>query len=158
MATFVVPFKLSGKTRLGNPEIAWAMFLDVRSACEQVGDVLVCDAPVGQSEALAAALAPLEGPVTIVNADLPCVTPYELQELADSAPALVAARDGTTNALALADAQDFRPLYGPGSAARFGLKQLDLPGLREDVDTWDDLMRLAPHVGQNTRSALLVHV
>src|SRR5206468_1502533 len=39
MSTFVVPFKLSGKTRLGNPEIAWAMFLDVRSACEQRGEV-----------------------------------------------------------------------------------------------------------------------
>ena len=158
MQTFVIPFKLSGKTRLGNPEIAWAMFLDVRSVCEQVGEVIVCDAPVGQGEAVAATLAPLDGPVAIVNADLPCVTPYELEELFASAPALVAAADGTTNALALADAQDFRPLYGAGSAERFGLKQLELTGLSEDVDTWEDLKRLAPFVGPNTRSALLVHV
>jgi 2-phospho-L-lactate guanylyltransferase (CobY/MobA/RfbA family) len=156
MALFVVPFNPGGKTRLGDPEVALAMFLDVRAACEQVGEVRICDAPGGQGPALAALLATLEGPVAIVNSDVPCVTPFELQELIDSAPALVAASDGTTNALALEDARDFRPLYGPGSAERFGLKQLDLPGLREDVDTLDDLMRLAPHVGSNTRSASLV--
>jgi 2-phospho-L-lactate guanylyltransferase (CobY/MobA/RfbA family) len=156
MALFVIPFKLDGKTRLGDPELAWAMFVDVRAACEQVGEVRICDAPGGQGPAVAAALAAIEGPVAVVNADVPCVTPYELEELAAAAPALVAARDGTTNALALEDARDFRPLYGPGSAARFGLKQLDLPGLREDVDTWDDLTRLARHVGPNTRSALQV--
>jgi 2-phospho-L-lactate guanylyltransferase (CobY/MobA/RfbA family) len=157
MATFVVPFKPAGKTRLGDPELAWSMFLDVRSACEQVGEVLVCDAPGGQNEAVAALLARLQGPVAIVNSDVPCATPFELQELIDSTPALVAALDGTTNALALGDAGDFRPLYGPGSAERFGLKHLDLPGLIEDVDTLDDLRRLAPHVGRNTRSALQVY-
>ena len=133
------------------------MFLDVRSACEQVGEVLICDAPGGQGAALAALLARLVGPLAIVNSDVPCVTPIELQELIDSAPALVAALDGTTNALALEDAGDFRPLYGPGSAERFGLRQLDLPGLIEDVDTLEDLRRLAPYVGQNTRSALQVY-
>jgi 2-phospho-L-lactate guanylyltransferase (CobY/MobA/RfbA family) len=156
MALFVVPFRYDGKTRLGDPEIALAMFMDVRAACEQVGDVIVCDAPGGQGAAVAATLAGLEGPVAIVNADLPCVTPYELIELVGSAPALVAARDGTTNALALADAGDFRPLYGPGSAERFGLRRLDLRGLRDDVDTREDLLRLAAHVGPNTRSAMLV--
>ena len=80
-----------------------------------------------------------------------------MRELVDSAPALVAARDGTTNALALEDARDFRPLYGPESAARFGLRRLELPGLSEDVDRWDDLMRLAARVGPNTRRALRVH-
>jgi 2-phospho-L-lactate guanylyltransferase (CobY/MobA/RfbA family) len=158
MALFVIPFKLDGKTRLGDPELAWAMFLDVRAACEQVGKVRICDAPGGQGPAVAAALAAIEGPVAVVNADLPCVTAYELEALLAAAPALVAARDGTTNALSLEDARDFRPLYGPGSAKRFGLKQLDLAGLREDVDTWDDLTRLAPHVGPNTRSALQVRV
>jgi len=44
----------------------------------------------------------------------------------------------------------------PGSAKRFGLERLDLRGLREDVDTREDLLRLAPFVGPNTRSALLV--
>jgi len=156
MALFVVPFRLDGKTRLGDPELALAMFTDVRAACEQVGDVIVCDAPGGQGPAIAATLAGLEGPVTIVNADLPCVTPHELIELADAAPALVPARDGTTNALALSDARDFEPLYGPGSAARFGLRALALRGLREDVDTPEDLLRLAPYVGPSTRSAMMV--
>ena len=132
------------------------MFMDVRAACEQVGDVIVCDAPGGQGPALAATLQRLDGTVTIVNADLPCVTPYELIELAGAAPALVPARDGTTNALALSSARDFQPLYGPGSADRFGLRRLDLRGLREDVDTREDLLRLAPYVGSNTRSAMLV--
>ena len=63
------------------------------------------------------------------------MTPHELIELAGAAPALVAAPDGTTNALALADARDFRPLYGRGSAHRFGLRRLELRGLSEDVDT-----------------------
>ena len=132
------------------------MFMDVRAACEQVGEVIVCDAPGGQGAALAATLAGIDGPVAIVNSDLPCVTPDELAVLVAEAPALVAAPDGTTNALALPDARDFRPLYGPGSAARFGLRRLELQGLREDVDTEDDLLRLAPHVGPNTRGALLV--
>jgi 2-phospho-L-lactate guanylyltransferase (CobY/MobA/RfbA family) len=153
---FVVPFRVDGKTRLGDPEIAHAMFMDVREACEQVGGVVVCDAPGGQGSAIAATLAGLEGPVAVVNADLPCVTPDELIGLVDAAPALVAAPDGTTNALALADARDFRPLYGRGSAERFGLRRLDLHGLREDVDTREDLVRLARYVGPNTRRALLV--
>ena len=156
MALFVIPFRYDGKTRLGDPEVALAMFMDVRTACEQLGEVLVCDGPGGQGPALAATLAGLEGPVAIVNADLPCVTPYELIVLVEAAPALVAAPDGTTNALALADARDFQPLYGPGSAERFGLRRLDLRGLRDDVDTREDLLRLARYVGPSTRSAMLV--
>ena len=73
--------------------------------------------------------------------------------------ALVAAADGTTNALALLDADDFRPLYGPGSAARFerelGARRLELPGLRDDVDTVDDLDALAGRTGPRTHAALL---
>jgi 2-phospho-L-lactate guanylyltransferase (CobY/MobA/RfbA family) len=157
LATIVIPFRPGGKTRLGDPAVAEAMLLDVRSACEQVGDVRICDAPGGQGAAVAAELASVRGPVAVVNADVPCVTPDEVRELLAAAPALVAARDGTTNALALTDPDAFRPLYGEGSAARFGLLQLDLPGLREDVDTWDDLRRLAADVGPNTRRVLHVH-
>ena len=133
------------------------MLLDVRAACGQVGEVRICDAPGGQGAAVVAELASLSGPVAVVNADLPCVTPDEVRVLLAAAPALVAARDGTTNALALLDPGEFKPLYGEGSAARFGLRQLDLPGLREDVDTWDDLRRLAADVGPNTRGLLHVH-
>jgi len=155
MATFVIPFSANGKTRLGDRQLAHAMLADVQEAAE---DALVVDRPGGQGEALAAALAEVSGPVTIVNSDLPCVTAAELRQLSAAAPALVAADDGTTNALALRDARDFEPLYGSGSAARFeerlGAKRLDLPGLRDDVDTWDDLERVRDRVGKHTRTYL----
>jgi 2-phospho-L-lactate guanylyltransferase (CobY/MobA/RfbA family) len=155
MATFVIPFRVNGKTRLGDEQLARAMLADVQDAAH---DAVVVDGPGGQGEALAAALAALTGPVTIVNSDLPCATPDELAQLTAAAPALVAADDGTTNALALRDAQDFEPLYGEGSAERFeqrlGAQRLDLPGLRDDVDTWDDLERVRPRVGKHTRAYL----
>jgi 2-phospho-L-lactate guanylyltransferase (CobY/MobA/RfbA family) len=155
MARFVIPHRVNGKTRLGNPRLAQAMLEDVQDAA---AGAIVVDAPVGQGRALADALAGLAGPVTIVNSDLPCVTTTELAQLSAAAPALVAAPDGTTNALALRDARDFEPLYGAGSAARFeqrlGAKRLDLPGLRDDVDTWDDLERVRDRVGRHTRAYL----
>ena len=158
MAIFVVPFKRGGKTRLGDAHLAWAMFLDVEAACSPLGEVRLCDAPGGQGAAVSAALADVEGLVAVVNADVPCVTTAELERLLAAAPALVAARDGTTNAITLTDARDFRPFYGPGSARRFGFPSLDLPGLRDDVDTWDDLQRVVDRVGSNTRLALEVRV
>jgi Uncharacterized conserved protein len=155
MTTFVIPYRVNGKTRLGDQLLAQAMLADVRAAA---GDALVVESPGGQGPALAAALAEVEGPVTIVNSDLPCVSATELEQLAAAAPALVAATDGTTNALALRDARDFEPLYGEGSAERFeqrlGAKRLDLPGLRDDVDTWDDLERVRERVGVHTRAYL----
>lgn len=156
MATFIVPFKPRGKTRLGDAELARAMLNDVLEACSVVGDAVIADGLGGQGKAVAATLAKLTGPVTIVNSDLPCVSPAELEELRRAAPALVAAADGTTNALALRDAGDFVPLYGAGSAARFelalGARRLDLPGLRDDVDTWDDFSRVRDRVGPRTRA------
>jgi 2-phospho-L-lactate guanylyltransferase (CobY/MobA/RfbA family) len=158
MPIFVVPYRLNGKSRLGDPEIARAMLEDVRAACAPLGEVLVCDAPGGQGQALAAFLEDLSGPVLIVNADVPCVTTEELRALTVAAPALVAAADGTTNALALADAGDFVPLYGAGSAGRYAAildaRPLELPGLRDDVDTWDDLVRVGERAGPNTRRLL----
>jgi 2-phospho-L-lactate guanylyltransferase (CobY/MobA/RfbA family) len=151
MATFVIPHRVGGKTRLGDSQLAAAMLADVE---EVVGEAVVVRAPGGQGKALADALVDLRGPVTIVNSDLPCITKAELEQLTAAAPALVAGHDGTTNALALRAAGDFEPLYGPGSAARFeqrlGATQLDLPGLRDDVDTWDDLERVRDRVGRHT--------
>ena len=96
------------------------MLSDVTDAVNELAEeALVVDGPGGQGEAVADTLAVHSGPVTILNADLPCVTSAEIEELTAAAPALVAARDGTTNALALRDVGDFKPLYGPGSAARF---------------------------------------
>jgi len=135
------------------------MLTDVTTAVHGVAkEALVVDGPGGQGEAVAASLVVLKGPVTIVNADLPCVTSDELEQLSAEAPALVAAADGTTNAIALRDVADFEPLYGPGSASRFaahlGAVPLELPGIRDDVDTWDDLERVRDRVGKHTRRYL----
>jgi len=159
VTAFVIPYRVGGKSRLGDPKLALAMLSDVTAAVNELAaEALVVDGPGGQGAAVADALAGLRGPVTIVNSDLPCATGAEIEELTAAAPAIVAAADGTTNALALRDVSDFEPLYGPGSAARFqehlAAVQLDLPGLRDDVDTWDDLERVRDRVGKNTRGYL----
>jgi 2-phospho-L-lactate guanylyltransferase (CobY/MobA/RfbA family) len=158
MVTIVIPFRAeAAKSRL--PEairarLAEAMLDDVRRACEPHGDVVVAGGAGGQGEAVAEMLARVEGPVAIVNADLPCATADDIAALIAQAPALAAAHDGTTNALSLENARDFRPLYGPGSAARFGLRQVELENLVDDVDTIADLERVAERVGPATRSVL----
>ena len=159
MTTYLIPYRIGGKTRLGDPKLALAMLSDVTDAVNELAEeALVVDGPGGQGEAVAGTLAVRRGPVTILNADLPCVTSAEIEELTAAAPALVAARDGTTNALALRDVGDFKPLYGPGSAVRFakhlGAISLDLPGMRDDVDTWDDVERVQDRVGKHTHRYL----
>ena len=159
MTHFVIPFRYGGKTRLGDSELALAMLRDITDAVNTLGrEALIVDGPGGQGADVLRALATLSGPVTIVNGDVPCVTPDELDELTKRAPAIVAARDGTTNALSILDRSAFAPLYGPGSAARFethlGAERLALPGLRDDVDTWDDLERIRDRVGKHTRRYL----
>jgi 2-phospho-L-lactate guanylyltransferase (CobY/MobA/RfbA family) len=160
VVTYVIPYRSIGKTRLGDSALAAAMVSDVVDACRAAGagDVLIAGAPGGQGEAIRGTLLEHSGPVTIVNSDLPCATPEELRRLSASAPAIVPARDGTTNAIALRDARQFVPLYGPGSAERyaevFQAELLDLAGLRDDVDTWDDLERVRDRVGSNTRRYL----
>jgi 2-phospho-L-lactate guanylyltransferase (CobY/MobA/RfbA family) len=155
VAHFLIPYRFGGKTRLGDPELALAMLRDVTGAINALGqEALIVDGAGGQGEDVVKALATLPGPVTVVNGDVPCVTPDELDELTQHAPAIVAARDGTTNAVAVVDRSSFAPLYGPGSAARFvahlGAVRLALPGLRDDVDTWEDLERVRDRVGKNT--------
>jgi 2-phospho-L-lactate guanylyltransferase (CobY/MobA/RfbA family) len=160
VVTYVIPYRSVGKTRLGDPRLADAMMSDVLAACEAADpvDVMVVGTPGGQGEAVEGALSTHDGPVTIVNSDLPCATSDELKQLSAAAPAIAPARDGTTNAIALRDAREFVPLYGPGSAARFiealRAQPIDLPGLRDDVDTWEDLERIREHVGSHTRTYL----
>src|SRR5439155_25566373 len=178
MPTLVVPFRgTAAKSRLeardaaARQALADAMLADVVAACAAVGPTfvvapagvavdgaeLVGDPGGGQGAAVRVALdaavvagAPL--PYVVVNADLPCVTPRDLRALAGATPAgglaLAAAADGTTNALALADAEVFEPLYGPGSAERYEAlgpsRRVEAPNLIDDVDTVADLERLAP--------------
>jgi 2-phospho-L-lactate guanylyltransferase (CobY/MobA/RfbA family) len=175
MASVVVPFRGdTAKQRLAPaPEevrarIAQAMFEDVRAAAEAVGTVVVADDAGGQGPAVEAALRHIgEGPILVVNADLPCARPRDLLTLLGALPegglALVPAADGTTNALALAASHLFAPLYGPNSADRF-LDRADrlgvtaavaaIPSLAEDVDRLEDLERLEGDLGPSTAAAV----
>ena len=188
MPTVVVPFSgPTGKRRLAplpGPEralLAQAMLADVLAACRDLGrtvvvapesgrlaaeragaDVVVADPGEGQGAAVAAGLAYADGAVLVVNADLPCATTADVRALADALPhdglALVEAADGTTNALALATPQLYRPLFGPGSADRFRAlveaRTQPIANLVADVDTFDDLLRLEARLGAATRRAL----
>ena len=175
----VIPFRAGGKSRLPRPlrrELALAMLGDVLEAAlglgparvvtgdvdaadlaRRQGGVAVADPGGGQGAAVGVGLEGAEGPCLVVNADVPCATPQALRRLAHVGDALVAAADGTTNALALADSARFRPLYGPGSASRFGalgLVRVSIPELETDVDTVDDLWRLSLPVGRRTTLVL----
>jgi 2-phospho-L-lactate guanylyltransferase (CobY/MobA/RfbA family) len=162
VVTVVVPFRgASAKSRLGRPDVARAMLEDVLAAARPLGTVVVANGDGGQGAAVAAALADVEGPALVVNADVPCATSDDLRALVDATPAggsaIVAATDGTTNAVSLADAGLFAPLYGPGSASRFlaaGAVAVDLPNLADDVDDAADLDRVGGRVGPRTRAAL----
>jgi 2-phospho-L-lactate/phosphoenolpyruvate guanylyltransferase len=162
MLTVVIPFRGEGaKSRLGSPVVARAMLADVVAAATAVGDVVVANGDGGQGAAVAEALARLQGPVIIANADLPCATADDLRALADATPAdgsaIVAARDGTTNAVSVARPDLFAPVYGPGSADRFaarGAVRVSIVNLEDDVDTVDDLQRVSGRVGAHTRAAL----
>lgn len=176
MPTIVVPYRGNAKRRLPpllRAGVAVAMLGDVVAAAREVGDVLVVtddevvvpagaeavrDPGRGLGEAVAAGLARVDGHALVVNADLPCVTPPALQELAAAGLALVEARDGTTNALSLPDPRAFAPLYGPGSAARFRthapFATVQISQLEEDVDTDADLDRLSASLGPRTRALL----
>ena len=166
MPTIVIPFRAEGaKQRLPEvlrAELARAMLADVVAAAEEVGRTLVAGGR-GQGAAVEAALGEVrEMPVLVVNADLPAVTPRDLLALLGSIPpegiAVVAADDGTTNALGLAAHGLFEPLYGPGSAERFlalaPSRLVEIPNLAEDVDTLADLERLGPRLGPRTLAAL----
>jgi 2-phospho-L-lactate/phosphoenolpyruvate guanylyltransferase len=188
MPTVVVPFRgTEGKSRLAGlsrdvrSALREAMLADVLAACTAVGTtylvtsagrprrgvVLVPDEGRGQGAAVAAGLAAAAragaaAPFLVVNADLPCATARDLLALAGAVPddglALVPAADGTTNALALASAELFAPLYGPGSAGRFAAsapsRPLEVPNLVADVDTLADLDLLRGRLGPHTAREL----
>ena len=178
MPTVVVPYRGDAKRRLP-PAIraaaALAMLGDVVEAALPLGKVVVvsddaiavppgaewiADPGDGLGGAVVAGLAGVEGHALVVNADLPAATPATLEELAAAGLALVEAADGTTNALSLPDPRVFAPFYGPGSAARFrahaGFATVSIPALEADVDTLEDLDRIASLAGARTRALLAV--
>lgn len=185
----VIPFRGGGKSRLPEElrrEVALAMLGDVVEAALAVGEVrvvtddpagrlvagdlgarLVDDPGGGQGPAVATGLEGASGLCLVVNADVPRVRPSDLNALA--VPALlgrlgiVAAHDGTTNALSLARPEVFAPLYGPGSAGQYrahaatlgiDYEELALANLVDDVDTLADLVRLGSHGGARTAELL----
>lgn len=176
--TIVIPYRGDAKSRLPasiRAAAAVAMLGDVVAAALEVGPVLVVtddiavvspgaevvlDPGEGLGAAVSAGLARVEGHALVVNADLPCATPAAIRRLAAAGLALVEAEDGTTNALSLPDPSVFEALYGPGSAARFRahapFASLAIPELAADVDTGDELERLAPLLGPRTRALLAV--
>jgi 2-phospho-L-lactate guanylyltransferase len=193
MAGIVVPFRGGGKQRLtgfGKTEhksIVLAMLADVLAAATEVsrtvvvtgdedgrgvalqaGAEVVDDPGGGQGAAVAAAIGlfPSDA-VLILNADVPCVLPYDLRSLIASTPrggiALVASEDGRTNALSLPAPHLFEPLYGPRSAERFKRAAAELnlevveaaiPNIADDVDTRQDLERVRARLGLHTLAAL----
>lgn len=183
MATVVIPFRSGGKTRLPaelRVELSLAMLgdvLEVAVACAarvrlvtddsaaelfaaELGVEVVRDPGGGQGDAVAAALAGLDGPCLVVNADLPCISSASLLRLDGRSPSLVAAPDGTTNALSLPEPSRFVSLYGPGSAARFvaaGFDAVSIPELEQDVDTLADLEQLTLPVRARTTLVLNHH-
>jgi 2-phospho-L-lactate guanylyltransferase len=194
MGAIVVPFRgTGGKQRLAglSPEtherLVLAMLRDVLTAATEVsrtvvvtgdergrrvateaGAEVVDDPGGGQSAAVAAALGLLPNDsLLILNADVPCVVPYDLRSLLATTPrggiAYVPSADGRTNALSLPAPELFQPLYGAGSAKKFHRAAEDLgveavsvalPNLADDVDTRDDLDRVADRAGPHTRAAL----
>jgi 2-phospho-L-lactate guanylyltransferase len=176
--TIVVPYRGDAKRRLPAPiraAAALAMLGDLVAAALEVGPVLVVtddeaavppgaghvpDPGGGLGPAVAAGLARVDGHALVLNADLPCATPAAIVRLAAAGLALVEATDGTTNALSLPDPRAFAPLYGAGSAARFRahapFASPSIPELEADVDSDDDLQRLAPSLGPRTRALLAV--
>jgi 2-phospho-L-lactate guanylyltransferase len=116
---------------------------EVHGAARSLGADVLDDGGVDLSAGVQLALerhASLPG-IVVMAADLPHVTAGDVRELvAHARPlALVAAADGTTNAVAASPPAAFRPSYGPGSAARHGGTRLRLVGIERDVDTPGDL-------------------
>jgi 2-phospho-L-lactate guanylyltransferase len=176
--TIVVPYRGDAKRRLPAPiraAAALAMLGDVVGAALEVGPVRVVtddaaavppgaehvpDPGGGLGAAVVAGLAGPDEHALVLNADLPCATPEAIEALAAAGLALVAAADGTTNALSLPDPSVFVPQYGPGSVARFlahaPFVLLDVPELAADVDVDEDLERLALPLGPRTAALLAV--
>jgi 2-phospho-L-lactate guanylyltransferase (CobY/MobA/RfbA family) len=133
--------------------------VDGTDLARELGATVVADPGSGQGAAVVGGLAGIDEPALVVNADLPFSTPDALRRLAAAAPAVVAAADGTTNALSVMEPHGFVPRYGPASAARYagdGYARVAIPELEHDVDTAADL-ELPLVAGRRTTLVLIQH-
>ncbi len=144
---------------------------DVSDIASRVGALVLADTPgAGLNEALAHGAAysvarwPDRGRAGLAG-DLPAVKPAELTAaLAAAAPlgtAFVPDADGTgTTLYAAAPGAQFSPRFGPASRDRHVVTGaveigIDLPGLRRDVDTIEDLRAaIKIGLGANTQTLL----
>lgn len=139
---------------------------EVAAAARAVGAVTVSPRRPGLSEAIEAGLASLDrGPTAVLLGDVPALEPADLRTCLDRAlagpgPLLVADAEGSGSVL-LADRDGQLPhRFGPDSARRHlaaGARALldDVPSLRRDVDTLDDLAdALDLGVGPHTRDVV----
>lgn len=142
----------------------------VESRMSQRGVSTVADPGRGLNEAVRAGLAEAERrapelPVAVLLGDIPAVRPDELsaalRACAATESALVPDHDGSgTVLLTHHDARALTPRFGRGSAARHARRctvlELDLPGLRHDVDDLDALLR-AERLGLGVHTAQALH-
>ena len=132
--------------------------------------VVIEDEPRGLAAAIATGIetadelaSPGRG-LAILLGDLPALTPGELTTALAAAAghrlAMVPDADGTgTVLITAADGAIHHPAFGPGSRqahAAAGYVEVEVPvtsGLRNDVDTVDQLRALASRLGERTRAA-----
>ena len=187
MPVAVIPFRpVNPKTRLSGllsqaerEAFARAMLADVVGAVRAAGlDPLVLSthpydcpgievrvAPVGLSDALNALLPALEGPVLVIMADLPLVTPETVRRIVGAGAdiAIAPGRGGGTNAILIRDTVRFHVDYYECSvskhmaiaeAAGLSLEVVDSFRLYLDLDEEEDLVDLLIHGDGQARACL----
>lgn len=157
---------------LATPTVRQALVVtadaDTADAVRALGGLVVPDPGGGLAGAVAAGLrAAPDGPTGVLLADLPCLTPSALDAGLDAVTCVLRTGAGSvvvpdcdghgTVLLAAGGPRELRPAFGGASAAaheRYGATRLDLdlPRLRRDVDTPQDL-RAAVRIGIGPRTA-----
>jgi hypothetical protein len=146
------PYRVNGKTRLGDRQLA--------RRCSRTCRTL----PARRSSSTRrrpGSRSPRRcrprRPVTIVNSDVPCVTPPSSSELTAAAPRSsppTTGRRTRSRSATRATSSRSTATAAPRASSAARRDALDLPGLRDDVDTWDDLERVRAASAKHTRAYL----
>jgi 2-phospho-L-lactate/phosphoenolpyruvate guanylyltransferase len=131
-----------------------------------LGAVVVPDTTNGLNDALHLGASRISGAVAALTADLPALRPAELARalgrVSGSTAFMPDAQDVGTTLYAAPPGTLFRPMYGGRSRERHAthgaieLRLDDVPGLRRDVDTPEDLAA-AVALGVGPRTAPIAH-